>query len=80
MGARDTRPGISIPATVQRFDDYPERSLIRQGETLTLTVPKDGWQGAGIDLEDPDDVDMILDKKQNTLIIDLDGSGYNVGD
>jgi hypothetical protein len=47
------------------------QDLIKQHQSLTITVPKRSWQSAGHDLDDPGQLDMFWFEESEWLLVNL---------
>jgi hypothetical protein len=69
------RTGMNGLLSELDLDKIPQRyqlSLIRQNESLRMTIPKDSWESAGHDLENPGEVEGYHYEHLDLLLVDLD--------
>ena len=71
--SRNTEIGAAIGQIerMRRGLKVADSSLIRQRDSLTITLIKDAWEDAGINVDDPGTVSQFYDAESGLIIIDL---------
>lgn len=63
------------------FPQFRHSELVRSHDTtLRLTIMKDAWKDAGIDIEDPGGVQQYYFEEEGVLVVDLNQERERTGD